>query len=155
MQIIKDVQKLAEFIKGIATRSLELTQDVHTAACSALSHAAEHGDSSYCSKLVHAMARGMRKNALIMWFEQYGALKWEGKGEEARFVKAKRGTFNLEAAMEHPFYEGVTSEGKEWDAKKNLAFIISKLKSGLEKATEKKNKVLAKKYQTALEVLQA
>lgn len=157
MDIIKDVQKLGAFIANIAERAKQLTGDIHIAAVSALMHASEHGDSSYCTKLVQAMARGLRKNVLISWFEKYGALVWAGKGDEAKFVKSKSKTavYNIAEAMEHPFYEGTGSEGAEFDAKKIQARLMQMLTSAMKKAEEHHNKKLQSKCRTALDALTA
>lgn len=150
-------QKLDDLITSIATRGKALDQDVHMAGCSAIKHFMDHGDNTFCTKLVNAMSRGMRKNSLIQWFETYGGVVWEGKGEEAKFVKnrSKTAKIDLEKAIETPYYEGKAKEGEEWNARKNLARIIQLVDSAKKKANEHNSPALAKKYDACLEVLTA
>lgn len=155
---ITEKSKLDDLIVSIGTRGKALDQDVHQAGCSAIKHFLDHGDNTFCTKLVNAMSRGMRKNSLIQWFETYGGVTWEGKGEEAKFVKnrSKTAKINLEGAIEKPYYEGKsTSEGNEWNARKNLARVIQIVDAARKKATEHNSPALAKKYDAVLEVLTA
>jgi hypothetical protein len=154
---IKEKSKLDEMIDSIAKRGKALDQDVHQAGCSAILHFKEHGDNTFMTKLVNAMSRGMRKNSLIQWFETYGGVVWEGKGEEAKFVKnrSKTAKIDLETAIETPYYEGKAKEGEEWNARKNLARVIQIVDSAKKKATEHNSPALAKKYDAALGLLTA
>jgi len=153
--IIKEKSKLDDLIKSIAERGKILDGDIHQAGCSAIAHNMEHGDNTYCTKLVNAMSKGMRKNSLIQWFESYGAVKWEGKGQEARFVKNAKAKINLEKAIETPFYEGKSSEGVEWNARKSLQRMLQLLEANALKAAEHKNPKLAKKFNDAVAILVA
>lgn len=153
--IIKEKAKLETLIESIATRGKILDSDIHQAGVSAIVHTKEHGDNTYCTKLVNAMSKGMRKNSLIQWFERYGAVKWEGRGEEARFTNVKRGTFDVDGAIATPYYEGKSQEGVDWNARKSLQRMLQLLESQAKKAEEHNNKKLAEKYQQAVALLVA
>lgn len=131
-------------------------QLVHKTGCSAILHAQDSGDSHYMTKLVNALPKGLRKNAMIDWFMEFTPFDWEGKGENARFVKnkSKSREFNLEAALAKPFYDGFNSkEGVEWSERTDLKRVIGFLKSHAEKAKEKGKETYAAKLDKAAAIL--
>jgi hypothetical protein len=97
-EINKGIDK---FIKSVA----HVDETIHTLACSALTHASEHGDNTLCTRLVNAMPKSGRKAALVEWFVKFGALTWVKIGEEQKFKKSERRAYNLDGAYITPFYD--------------------------------------------------
>lgn len=150
LALIEGKDKLEAFINKLQTTGEKFAHDIHLAACSALSHLKQHGDSYYCTKLVKAMTGAVRVATLRGWFEHYGkGLKWGGRAEDARFTGSA--TVDLEGALAHPFYgKAENAPVEKWDATADLSSVIAFLKSHIKKAETHKAKALVKKYQAAL-----
>ena len=147
--------EIKQGIEEVRTASASLVAKIHTLAVSAGVHSLDSGNLQLCTDLVHAMHKGMRRNALIQWFCTYGTMEYDGIGDKGRFKKkGKKMEFNAERANLDPFYEQKSvKEGEEWNAKLDLARIVGIVKKHVEKAQEHKNETLAKKYQDALNIL--
>lgn len=61
-------------ITSIKTRGAKLQSDIHQAACSALDHLNQHGDTSLINRLIVALPASARRNALAKWAMTFGKL---------------------------------------------------------------------------------
>ena len=70
-----------KLIDGIKTRGAKLDADIQTAAvCSAI-HAHQHSDASLLIRLVQALPKGSRSNALKDWMLRYAPIAFDKDGE--------------------------------------------------------------------------
>lgn len=124
--------KLIVSIKG---RGKNLDKDIHQAALSVLDHHAKHGDVTLANRLLLAMPRSGRANALMAWMLAFGPklAKNPAKDANAPLVhdKAGEGTFNVAEADATPFWEFKAVEGAKpfsFDA------YMASLTKGMDKA---------------------
>lgn len=85
-------------IDSIARRGKKLDRDIQVAALSAMQHHVEHGDVTLINRLVGAMPKGSRVNALRAFIETFGAARYDAASKE--FVHVKGATFRLDDAMQ-------------------------------------------------------
>jgi len=91
----------------LAAAANMLQHDAHTLACSVLAHVGKHGQIGIVNNFLAAMPDMTRKNSLILWFETFGKLKYEGKAMCYVSTKPQR----LGDAMEKPFWKFKANEG--------------------------------------------
>lgn len=129
-------EKLIVSIKG---RGAKLDADIHQAALSVCAHHAQHGDTTLANRLLAAMPKSGRRNALQSWM-----LAFDGKlalnddkatKAEKPLVHSKEGTaFDQAGADATPFWEFKATEGsKDFD----FTAYINGLNKGVNKAMEK------------------
>jgi hypothetical protein len=116
--IHKEIVSFVGSVKGQDDR-------IHKIACSALTHAATFGDSTYCTELVQAMPKSSRGESLKTWFVKFGALTWVREGEEQKFRKNEKGKYDLETAYATPFYIKPETVSAPFDLEKLLKMIES------------------------------
>lgn len=132
MELIKDAVKLTTLIGSIAKRGVKLDEDIHLAACSALSHAEEHGDTTLATKLIEAMPKSGRAKALVHWFVTYGMLAFK-KDNAFGIDKGKSKEWNVEGAIAKPFWELMPEpEIKEL----TIEALVKMVKGRIERAME-------------------
>jgi len=90
-------------IKSIQTRGNKLDSDIHIAGCSCLYHIEQHGDVTLLNRLVEAMPKGSRVNALREWAECYGKVKYNN--ESKCFDYSKKSVTLLDEAIEKSLVE--------------------------------------------------
>jgi hypothetical protein len=84
----KDIEKLIISIKG---RGAKLDTDIHSAAVACLFHCEAHGDNTLVNRLLLAMPKSVRRNALAQWFVAFGKLsKWPTDTAEQKRVAAEK-----------------------------------------------------------------
>lgn len=110
-----DVEKL---ITSIKTRGAKLDIDIHSAGCASLNHAALHNDPTLLNRLLLAMPKATRRNALTAWAMKHGNVQLNTGPSAAEFplVYDKSKTANIEAAQAEPFWalKNVREGGNEW-----------------------------------------
>lgn len=116
----------------------DVQSEMHRIACSCLNHAEQHGDFTLATRFINAMRKSQRRNAVVLWFTMYGPFEWATtdktgkslKAKEQGFVKNrgdKANPFNLNAAMEKPFWELTkVMEGVDIDIAMNLQTSIER-----------------------------
>jgi hypothetical protein len=113
-------------INSLRASSARIVENVQAAAIGALSHAAEHGDLSLCTKLVNAVSAS-HGTQLRKYLTAFAPITWnKGKG----FTKVKRGgAFRVSDAIEVNWdkFEGVASKPKAYDSDKARAALIRSL----------------------------
>lgn len=142
-------------IKSIATRGAKLDADIHLTAVSVLSHFAQHGDTTLINRLVIAMPKSGRKNALVAWALHHGQLAQndDKKTREAQpLVKAKdEKAFDLEAASATPFWTFKATEGVPvFSFETYTASLQKSLKAAIDKEPDVTRKAI---LQTTLSAL--
>lgn len=139
VNIIRGYKEIQQGIQTFHKSVAHVDETVHMLACSALTHAAEHGDSSLCTLLVQSMPKSSRRQALIDWNETFGNIKWTMVGEEQKFKKVKDTECKLEEAYETPFYDLTPDKStKPFDMSKLLKMldgVIRKVEKGKEAGT--------------------
>lgn len=88
--IVEGAAQISKAIVSIATRGTKLDHDIHRIGVSVLVHATEHGDTSLCDKLVHAMPKGARKLALVEWMLAFGQVRKLDPKTEKEAIDAGR-----------------------------------------------------------------
>jgi len=106
-------------IKSIDSRGKKLDIDIHSAACASLNHVTLHGDPTLLNRLINAMPKAARRNALVIWAMKFGKvlLNEDSKTKEERpLVYAKDQPVNIEQAQREPFYSlrNVREGTSEW-----------------------------------------
>lgn len=96
-KLIEGTTAINKAIDSIETRGKRLDRDIWVAAVSAMAHHAKHGDVTLVNRLVSAMPKGSRVNALREYIMAFGKVAWSE--ENKTFVHDKEGTFDLEGAL--------------------------------------------------------
>ena len=137
INIIRGFKEIQSGINTFSKSVAHVDETVHTLACSALTHASEHGDNTLCTMLVQAMPKSGRKAALVEWFTKFGALTWVKIGEEQKFKKSERRQYDLDGAYVTPFYDLTPdSVPKPFDLKMLLKMIEQATKKAQKGRTE-------------------
>lgn len=111
-----EVNKLIVSIKG---RGAKLDTDIHSAAMACLFHADKHGDITLMNRLLLAMPKSGRRNALASWALAFGKflLNDDAKARaESPLVFNREGSTDMKGAAEKPFWDfrNVREGGTEW-----------------------------------------
>lgn len=85
-------------IASIKKRGDKLDRDIQVAALSAMQHHAEHGDVTIINRLVAAMPKSSRVNALREYIQCFGGVTYNSETKLFMHVSGKE--FDLEAASE-------------------------------------------------------
>ena len=114
--VIRNKEETLKAIGSIQGRANKLQEDIHQAAVSCIDHLNKHGDTSLINRLVLAMPKSQRKNALIKWAIAFGKLamnddKATHKEMPLVYDKAKP-VLELELAIAKPYWEFVAEEGE-------------------------------------------
>lgn len=88
-KVIEDNAALDTAIKSIATRGAKWEKDVQRAAISAMWHHKKHGDTGFINRLIEAMPKSARKNALLAYIETHGGVIWDTEAKQMKHVKGK------------------------------------------------------------------
>lgn len=138
MTTILNKEATDKLIKSIAVRGKKLDADIHQAALSSLAHHAEHGDTTLVNRLVLAMPKSGRRNALMAWCENYGAGltpntdKATAKDQPFAHVKGSKKSFDVKAADAKPFWEFKPEpEYVQFDLAAALAMLLRKAENAL------------------------
>ena len=95
--LISGAANIKAAIDSIERRGKKYDHDVQIAALSAMQHHAEHGDVTLVNRLVDAMPKGSRVNALREFIETFGAVRFDT--ESKKFLHTKGKEFRLDDAM--------------------------------------------------------
>jgi len=131
--------KLIVSIKG---RGAKLDADIHQAALSVVSHHVEHGDVTLINRLVLAMPKSSRRNALVAWVLHFDARTILNDDKASRddtpilHVKSTL-PFELENADATPFWDFKAKEGVAiWSFDTWIVAQTKALNGALGKATD-------------------
>jgi hypothetical protein len=110
---------VAKHIMSIAARGAKLDNDIHSGAMACLYHADKHGDITLMNRLLMAMPKSTRRNALAQWAVAFGKFKPnEDKStlETAPLAFDKAKSTDIPAAQAKPFWDfrNVREGTTEW-----------------------------------------
>lgn len=110
---------VGKLIDSIKTRGTKLDTDLHSAACCALNHVALHNDPTLLNRLVQAVPKSGRANAIVIWALKFGnvALNDQKNKDTMPLVYAKEQPHDIPAAVAMPFWEFRNVReggGREW-----------------------------------------
>ena len=116
MEIIKGQAAIIKLVDSIKVRGARLDTDLHLAAVSCAAHWAEHGDYTVASRLLKAMPKSTRRNALVAWFMHFTSLvKNPDKATQGDHIlvsiKGDAKRWDEAEAIETPFWEFKAKEG--------------------------------------------
>ncbi|NRA42962.1 MAG: hypothetical protein HRU21_11745 [Pseudomonadales bacterium] len=126
MKLLTNITHIETAISSIATRGARLERDIWVAAVSAMAHHAKHGDVTIVNKLVAAMPKGSRVNALRDFITCHGKVTFDEENQV--FVHDKEGNFDLEGATAKSWTEFKPEpKYQPVDAAKLIAALAKKL----------------------------
>lgn len=110
---------VTKFIDGIKSRGAKLDVDLHSAACACLNHVALHNDPTLLNRLLVALPRAARRNAMIVWAMKYGniGLNHDPKTKDTMpLVYTRHVRTNMDGAQAEPFFamQAVREGGVAW-----------------------------------------
>lgn len=142
MKLITGTESIDKAILSIQTRGKKLDQDIHIAACSCINHIELHGDVTLLNRLVAAMPKGSRVNALREFSEAFGKVVFNTESKEFDYSKKK--VTLLEEAMATSWTEFKPEQAYQaMDFDAELAKVLKKAFSRV--SSDKGDKVDAKK----------
>lgn len=135
--LITNQAELNGAIKSIAGRAQRLDTDIHRAACSVIVHSAKHNDPDVATRLLEAMGKSQRREALKAWLVNYGAF---GTDEHGKLVYDKSRSAavqkedNVRAAIAEPFWDfaGPEKPYKQWDFMANIQRLLKQAEAALQ-----------------------
>lgn len=137
MSLIVGAAAIQKAITSIAGRSAKLDRDIHIAAVSVIKHTAQHNDPDTTNKLVDALGKSARKQALVAWLLNYGAMSQDEAGKLVYNVKRREAVLsdeNIAAAEAEPFWEFAPEKAYvQFDLQKALAALMKKAEAALTK----------------------
>ena len=117
--------KIEAAIGTISRNGVKLDKLIHQAACSILHHVDQHHDVTLAQRLVDAMPKAGRKNALRDWFLNYGRMQWDE--EKKTFKYYGKGATLLDEAIATPFWDfKAEQEYKPFDINAALAQLLKR-----------------------------
>jgi hypothetical protein len=128
------VADLTKKINGIARNAAKLTRDVQEAAVQAIGYSIEHGDITIGQRLFDALNTGIRRQALLTYFEKHGQFAWSASEKKFVFFKVEGIKFDAVDLMAKPWNEAkkevlVTS----LDVEAMVKMLIKKIESAVDK----------------------
>lgn len=144
IKLMNSVQMEAA-IKSIAGRGAKLQADIHACAVSALAHFAQHGDTTLLNRLVCALPKSSRTNALVAWMLHFGQLALNDDKSTRNLSPLVKDSvvkaFDLQAATDAPFWSFKANEGSPpWSFDTYTASLIKSLTNAVGKATDDAHK---------------
>lgn len=141
-------------ITSIKNRGAKLDADIHTVACSCLNNLLQHNNTTMLNRLLLAMPKSGRKNALAAWALHFGNVvlnddKATKADQPLRFMQ--HGKTDIAAAVAEPFWEFKASEGGTTFAVDTyLASVSKRLTTALKTITDPVQREHAEKVLAAL-----
>ena len=132
-------------IKSITGRGAKLQADIHQCAVSALAHFNQHGDSTLINRLILALPKSSRTNALVAWALHFGQLA-QNTDKSTRVAQplvksAWPKAFDLQACEDMPFWSFKANEGvPTWSFDTYTASLIKSLTNAISKTTDETHK---------------
>lgn len=104
IKLLTGAQAITTAINSIAKRGKLFERDLHTVAVSTLQHAMQHGDITLANKLIGALGKSQRVNALRDWYINFGPFSYDATTKAMTYVKGSNLT-DIKPAMAMPFWE--------------------------------------------------
>lgn len=100
---------IAKSIESIKTRGESLSKSMHLTACSILSimeiQRAGGTSADHANNLLAVLPKGIRKNALIDWFLDYGFMSYDAEKKKLYIEKGETKATQIVKAEATPFWE--------------------------------------------------
>lgn len=147
--------EVEKVITSIKTRGAKLDIDIHSAGCASLNHASLHNDPTLLNRLVLALPKAARRNALVAWALKHGNVMLNDGPSKNDFplVYSKEKKADIDAAQAEPFWalKNVREGGTEW---LYTDYIANVMKTLARVAADPKS-AEAKKAKAALDAITA
>ena len=133
-----DIKQINKKIGEIKRSGKALTDKIVLVEIAAMTHCKEHNDSGALSRLVHAMPKSGRREALLVHIVDHMPLTWDKDKEVFKSSKKRKGTWNIEGATSVPFYEYTKETTSKLDLDKLIvpASLIEAAQKRVKKAVE-------------------
>jgi hypothetical protein len=135
---LKQSKQIETQIKTVKTNGTKIDALIHETAVQCLAHAEAHGDVRLATRLIEAMPKSGRAEALKFWFSEFGPLVWVSQKETGKQFKMDQSDtkipFNIEGAIETPFWDLVPEPVV---SKMSLEKLKKTIKQALDKAAKK------------------
>lgn len=108
-----ELKQFSKNVKAIKAMGAKADTLIHESAMFALEQVNKHGNSNFVNQLTSALSASMRKEALVVWFLDFGMVKRNSKDNTLEYAGKKElkidgevisGLDILPYADEHPFY---------------------------------------------------
>jgi len=132
--VLQSSASISESIESIATRSADLTRDIHATGMQCLAHALEHGDITLIDRLAKALAKANAPEAFKAWVKEYSPITWNGDDVVKLIPSTNKmfKPFNLDGADTNPYWNKIEV------AKKPLTYAaLLKVLQSMEKKVTK------------------
>jgi hypothetical protein len=128
-------------IDSIKNRGQKLDASIHDAACSALHNVISHNNPALCNRLLDAMPKSGRKNALCAWMLRFGNVALNEAKEtkkDSPLVYMKDKESNLAEAIKTPFWElkALEGAGTSFAMEAFLASVSKRFATALKEVTD-------------------
>ena len=135
MELLQGTDIITKRISGYKKKALALDVESHLLACSTLAHSIQNSEYSLANKLVTALGRSQRKNALIRWFTTMGHCSFDTKTGKINHSKTSKG-LGIEEAMEVRFWDLTKEEDviRKFDLCVLLNSLITRCDERIEEA---------------------
>lgn len=135
-------------IVSIAGRGAKLGKDIHSTALACLYHVDKHGDYTLMNRLLLALPKSARRNALAQWAVKFGKLKKnedKAAAKDAPLVFNREGKNDIAGATAMPFWEfkNVSEGTQDWDFGGYIANVTKTLQRHADAGNEDAKGMLA------------
>ncbi|APU03142.1 hypothetical protein HOR51_gp01 [Ralstonia phage phiAp1] len=149
LTLVVGAANLNKAIASIKTRSAKLDADLHLVAVSCISHSAQHNDPDTMTRLIDALGKSARRQALIGWTLAYGAFTQDAAGKLV-YDKTRRDAVlsdaNIAAAECEPFWDFMPEKPYvQFDLEAAIKALLKKAETAIAKAEQDESKVPADK----------
>ncbi len=136
-------QVLNTKIASIGRAQTRLTKDIQSVAVQAIGYSIEHGDVTIGQRLYDALGTGLRRQALVTFFEKHGQFAWSSAEKKFVFFKVEGIKFDEKMLMATPWNEAKKEViVSELDVADLVARLIKKVEAGIEKKLDVKHSAL-------------
>lgn len=138
-------------LRAVTKSREKVVADLQVLAVSIIGHACEHGDVTLADRLLTAMGRGLDRQAMVLYLENFGPFRFDAKSGhfEHSKKKAKELTFDEawlmdEAPQWHEFAKAKKALSSSFDLEQKVTSLLKSMQSALESGEkEVKNAGLA------------
>lgn len=138
-----NVKQTNAAIANIKINGKALDQSIQEVGLSVLHHVGENREASLAVKLLNAMPKGARRNALVEWFIRFGMIAVntdKASAKERPLVFDRDGTTDLEGAAAKPWFtcRPERAAAEVFDVEAKLRQLLKQLENARAKGMEVK-----------------
>jgi len=138
MKLIEKAAEVTKLISSIEGRGKKLDADIHRCAVSCLYHADKHGDVTLLQKLIEALPKSARRNAVIGWACAFGKFAPSEDGKSVVFNREQES--DIDQAMSiAPWEFAPEQKFRPFDLDKELDKLLKKAIEAAESGDERHN----------------